>query len=1768
MAKALLIFLFSICISGAYAQIDKEFWFAVPEATSAHGDRPVSLRISALDRKATITIDVPASPSSMTPIVLNLNANTSQSVDLTKYINLLECRATNAVVNNGLRIRSTEFISVYYEIANYWNTDIFSLKGRNGLGKHFLTPFQTVYGIGTYNPDAFSSIDIVATEDNTIVTIVPTKNLTGSKMRTVTIKLNRGQTYSVSAEGKAGNQHLSGTVVKSSKPIAVTIKDDSVRGSPCLDMVGDQLVPVDRVGSEYIVMKGHLSSDEYFFILATENNTAVTIKTGTGTFNRSLDAGEALEWRMVGSSYYVTSSKPVYVFHLSGFGCEMGGALIPPLECSGAKEVSFVRSSSESLFLNIVVQNGDEDEFEFNGSSSIIKASDFNSVPGTSDWKYVQIEILSTDLAQGNLGKVINKKSRFQLGVINGGPRSGTKYGYFSPFSSLNLGDSVKLCRGQTANLDAGYGFDTVLWSNNSSNSQINVSKPGTYYVRAATTNGCVLYDTVTVVKPTPPKIVVNDSTQCLVGNNFRFEVVDFKSTSEYYWNLDASLKEGRNFNYKYRNAGKSTLVLQVRDDDGCLDSVTMEVEAYPNPDARFTTSKSVACEGQALEFKEATSTSSGFSFDWDFGDGSTSKDAEPTHTFSKPGRYKVLFKATSPEGCPDTLSRFIETAEKPKANFSWKANSMCENENLINFSNLSSADGSFSSVWSLGDGTASVTSSPKHSYKAGRYEIRLLVQSNKGCLDTVFDSIAISPSPLAGFSINDAEQCEDVNEFVFTQTSTLSKGAFASHEWSLGDGSAATGNQVTKTYVNQLDLLLVTLISTSKDNCADTLILPIEIDPVPKAQFSVNQLDDCLSGNQFDFTNQSSVTNRNLKYTWDFGDKNTSSSEDPSHQYKEADTFQVRLVAYDDCFDTVERQIVVHPQPESRFAANDTVQCLQTNGFRFQNQSSIPYGTLQHDWEFGNGQSASGEDSKLRYSNYGFYKVKLLSTSNFSCKDSHFLYVHVKPEPVADFNINADQQCFNEQLFTYNSTASIDSGSLTLLWDYGNAKGGLGTSVKHRYSDTGTYYVIHTAVSESGCVDSLVLPITVYPSPLARFDINDTAQCINVNRFLMTNRSSIWSGNMNYEWDMGDGNTLNSVNPSYSYSLSDTFWIKLKASSDKGCEHEDSSQVIVWEKPFIRFYLNDTQQCLENNYLISYNTSRAFQDNINYRWNLGDGTLSLDEAPEHRYTSAGVFTVWLKGVTNTGCTDSFSRNITIHPQPAPNAGFSLESDSAQCLKENIFELRNFSSIPSGKLKLIWKPDDGRIIEDSTLTLQYSYADTFSFRLIAESDFGCKDSMERALYVWPQADLKLDYSQPICEGDSFVIFNSSSIQWGSATYAMDPGNGAVSSDSSRYMHPTWGQHTASITSVSNYGCRDTLVDTFLVNPKTDVRFKIDRHYNRAVSLRNASSIDRGNYSWQVNWGDDSIDSNGNILHTYDSRGIYNVVLNTLSDSGCFVGDTVAVQMGRNFPSLHVVSRFVDTTLKGMQVSWLPDDRAVSYSLLRKGPDEAGFNTPASGLNTLLYEDWDATHDTLIYEYALVGTDSLGQESDTSLLGRNIVLQQSQYLTVRKAQLSWTPYGEHWPKTDSHLVYRYASTGPVRIGSTKGRQLSYTDSAEQILPSQCYRVVAIGPNGAESYSNVLCNDFAFYVPNAFSPNGDGVNDVFKYVVNGIHDFDLSIYARNGQRVFHTKDKDQYWTGDMNGVMATADMYRWIIKGKNTTDGEQEELVFSGQVYVIR
>jgi gliding motility-associated-like protein len=609
MKKCALSFLIIILAFTCNAQTDTSFWFAAPDVSSAYNyDRPILLRISSYQQLCNVTISQPAVGGLPIQSFI-IQPNTTKSIDLTVWINSIECAPGNTIQNKGLKITSDNNISVYYEVnANGPNPELFALKGRNALGNEFYISSQYLLGNSpTISPSPLSSFNIVASEDNTSVTIIPTKNIVGHIANSsFTINLNKGQTYAAIATSQAATQHLQGSLVLSTKPIAITLADDLLQGTAyggiCEDLAGDQTVPVNIVGTEYIAIKSNLNFPyDKVYITATQNGTSVF---QDGALVTTLNAGASTELSVSNNSTYIQSSAPVYAYQLSGYGCEVGSAVLPKITCTGSSSVSVARSTNESFTITLLVKNGGQNNFLINNVSGVISASQFAVVPATGGvWYAAKITLSISSYPNGSVIKISNTSNIFQLGVFQGGSLSGsgsTGYfgsavGYFSNYNTLQAHAftfNANICTKSSIQLQA----DTISsaaynWTgpnnfiSNAQNPVINnaaVLNSGVYRL-TVTVPGCGSFmdSVIVMVNPSPTITKSNDTSIC--KNNSSIQLFALGG-SIYLWSPSSSLSNPNIPNPIATPSLTTTYFVTVTDANKCsaTDSVKITVNSLP----------------------------------------------------------------------------------------------------------------------------------------------------------------------------------------------------------------------------------------------------------------------------------------------------------------------------------------------------------------------------------------------------------------------------------------------------------------------------------------------------------------------------------------------------------------------------------------------------------------------------------------------------------------------------------------------------------------------------------------------------------------------------------------------------------------------------------------------------------------------------------------------------------------------------------------------------------------------------------------------------------------------------------------------------------------------------------------------------------------------------------------------------------------------------------------------------------------------------------
>ncbi len=595
-----------------------------------------------------------------------------------------------------------------------------------------------------------------------------------------------------------------------------------------------------------------------------------------------------------------------------------------------------------------------------------------------------------------------------------------------------------------------------------------------------------------------------------------------------------------------------------------------------------------------------------------------------------------------------------------------------------------------------------------------------------------------------ASFAINAEKQCLLANNFVFTNGSSTSQGT--TYSWDFGDGSTTTDGNPVKAYIKTGNYK----VHLEVRNGSDYAFVEKFVTVMPTPQVSYNTIAGTLNGSSFTFISSSTIESGSMNYFWDLGDATYSSLINPTKTYTAAGNYNVKLVVTSDfgCKDSIVKVIsygitptppvtppvppvVVCALPSTAFSINNDNQCKKNNSFVFTNGTTVTAGTLSYAWDFGDGTTSTLSSTSKIYAATGTYQVKLVATNSLAggCSTSVTKTVTVV-SPEVGFTINPTTlQCYKNNYFTFDNTSHSSFSGLQYQWDLGEGTTSTLVNPTKSYAAAGTYTVRLIATAEgTACKDTLYKSLTVYPSPTAAFTVSNN--CYNNMPTRFTNTTVISGDAVNYEWYFGNGNSSVSVNPSELYKINGSYNVKLIASSAHGCI-DSVKQTINLEKATAAFTINSTSlQCLKDNSFTFTNQSHATTSDLNYQWNLAEGTNSIATSPTKSYTIAGTYNVRLIAkIGINGCADTLVKSLTVYPMPIAN--FTTSLITATGFSSNI-QFNNSSTVSSGNNNYSWFFTDGTSSTATSLSHQFaSIPTTQVVKLIAITNNGCVDSISK-----------------------------------------------------------------------------------------------------------------------------------------------------------------------------------------------------------------------------------------------------------------------------------------------------------------------------------------------------------------------------------------------------------------------------------------------------
>ncbi len=1565
------------------------------------------------------------------------------------------CRPTN----KGFRITSNQPVTAYLQRGNTNNCDIWAFKGKNALGTYFIVPSEEIGNCNEVhsasmkassatNPGAWNAIDIVAVE-NCIVTVTLREpglvnnwpSNTSNNGKTARFTLKRGQTLNLQAASQVTfsnnnkepyksfkDKNLTGTIINSTGKIVVQWKDDSLlarwvneakggRGTSW-DAAGDQLVPVELAGTEYIVMRGQLANDlgtnrmyeNVYFMSTVSGPTIVEFKPvggetiandtlyGVGDWSKLLLNSKNMEVapNVNFDAVQIKADKPIIVWHISGSsGAEVGGAILPRTSgCTGSTDVTVCRSTTSSFdfWLNIMCKKAHKGDFivTVNGDNTNKYSFDpdkcFTDIPGT-DWCYLNRDHMKFSGTNGDYYKVVKDKDGndsitnqkvtrpavglgktvkvsnttgvFHLAVINGNNSGSCQYGYFSDFRGASGSAAFT---GEDPDEEIPYlpfcFGDTV---------QLQANGGISYFWEYATEGYAV------------------DKT--FVGNNAAAVTKERKKDKP----KVVPAKIGAN---DYKVTIKRRCYTVTPDT-----TIVIEALGIPSVPPDFDIDVSPCSPAKVVVTNTTNTGDFAYDYVWTLDDGknvSKSKDKNYgndtltlVNTSNSKTTYHLTLETSIASNCPQSKSAVFETCPGVEAKVTPEDTISCQPFE-VEFRNLSTGD--YNEMYiDYGDGKSRTewhrsVASPlppekfKHTYTNNStrdtvYYVKVWVRDTVfGCVDTTIVRVGVFGKVKAQYTIDRSTSCSPL-EVKFTNIS-IGDPLKVTYKWDvglpdttiLGNTNDAVGVPFKLTYLNPSSnanpkKYPVWLTATRQNGYNNTVC--VDRSPVDTLtvypEFKVNYITDTLTGCNpvtITFTNKSTDLSAGTQFSWDLGDGTSEGSNG---------TFE---------------HVYAHTKP--------TAQTFST---------------------------------------------KLSGESKYGCQSSlENAVISVPPYLNPNFTIDRAQGCSPLEVTVKNNTpwhASKDNSGWKVVcddsvtWTAVNGALGVDSTVVLRFvNKTGLRQVVTIMLTDSCfnvengayCRETFTQEIEVFPEIDAVIASDKTAPVCDSTAIGFTNTSRITgisTAPSDYMWNFGDGSSMKSTSTdaiSHIFrNLSDTtgttpqeFVVTMVATA-YGCTDTAATTVKVYPKVKAVFSSDNYKYCTPGEASIVNSSVGANR----YKFSFSDGTADtvVTSGLVYKFTNSNPDEIAVKRVTLTAmngeCRDSISKNYYAYPVVAPRLSVSPD---AGCGPVDVTVDRSTTTGAS-----TYKIDFGDGVTDETGagSIAHSFANktgsdtTYTVRLTATNVLGCAAETTTTVTVYPEIKAAFSYEKTTECSPMGVKMINNSLNGSKFTWSFGDGSAAEEKTTKADFNHLYANSSTDGNSISTYdikllvvdanhsACRDSATRQIQVYPKVIAAFKTENDEGCSpltTTFTNQSKGYKLTYIWDyAHDNKHSAESAVEHTHTFDniepSTHTYNIKLTVTDINGCTVDTTLPVKA---YP--HVTADF--TYVKNEACTPYPVTFSYPAAALNgnKFAWDFGFDSnKAVKTNKNSFDfvfDNSAANTVKTYNISLVSTDTLTGCADT------------------------------------------------------------------------------------------------------------------------------------------------------------------------------------------
>jgi gliding motility-associated-like protein len=1209
----------------------------------------------------------------------------------------------------------------------------------------------------------------------------------------------------------------------------------------------------------------------------------------------------------------------------------------------------------------------------------------------------------------------------------------------------------------------------------------------------------------------------------------------------------------GSNFTYEWTTSvgnifsGENTLTPEVNapgeyqiqvtnTDNGCVATEVVTVSQDSNaPIAEAGLDDLLNCNIPSLML-DGSGSSQGleFTYEWTTSNGNiVSGGTTLNPEINAPGDYQLVVSNVV-NGCSTISSLVIDIDDTPPTAEAGVSQFLsCTNSTLILDGTGSSAGTDYTYQWVTSNGNivAGENSLAPEVNATGTYEL-IVTSVINGC--TISDEVGItqdSSLPVAnagdGFEIT----CQVSDGTLDGSSSTINNDI--TFEWTTTDGNIVSGANSLTPFVDEVGVYQLTLTNVTNGCTAISSATVVENNEAPDVEAGVTMELNCNNENLSIIGSTSNVST-NFIYEWTTADGNIiSGNNDLIIDVDSVGTYQLMITnTANGCVSTDEVMITSNfMEPTADAGATDELNCTQTFATLDGNGSSLGANFI-YQWTTSNGNIEAGDNTLNPEVNMtGDYQILVTDLVNgCTAVESVFISQNITP-PIADAGMANDLTCTDES-FDLDGSNSSTGTDFEYLWTTNNGNILMGNNTLNPSIDEPGIYEIQVTNTVNNCVSTAEITVDQnIDTPTANAGMQALLTCAITETELDGNNSSSGS-NITYQWITSNGSIISDENTTTPTIGGTGTYGLIVTNTISGCTANAFVEVVADVNiPDAEAIPMGVLTCNENTVSLNGNGSST-GTNFIYEWSTTNGNIvSGGTSILPVVDQIGQYTLLVTS-TDNGCSNETTITVGEDLSPPVAVVDQTGNTSLDCDISSIV-LDGSGSQPIGNVSYSWTTIDGNILSGANSANPEVDDDGEYILMVTNLTNGCTETqsiiIEQDLSV-PQVNIGSPLTLTCDLTETTLDAGNSSL--GNYSYQWISTNGIIVSGATTLtpLISQIGIYQLVITDLGS-NCTNEASITVLENTTPPIAeagiADILDCQTTSVSLNGSGSSSGSNFIYEWSTGNGSFIGGTTAVSTeVDLAGSYNVEV-TNTQNGCTATDFVIVEEDTNTPNgiIYTIDlpechgdqgSIIIETVDGGTAPYVYSIDGINYY-------SGHIFTIEAGDYTLYAQDAQGCETQIDFEIPELAPVEILLDSEVTIdLGDDYQIEAFTNIPASDiASISWTP--SHHLSCDDCL----------------------NPKVEQLFDDATYTLTIVNNNGCKISAKIKINvdkARAIYIPNVFTPNGDGENDIFMIYAGDLSQIKqvntFMIYDRWGETIFRAADFEPMdpqngWDGTFKG-----------------------------------